>query len=333
VQLDPILDSSFNILPEMTKPVPGQERPANTPADQEWDDGSALQYLPEFGPYPDGVSTLGIAYNYYKRAEVLQNVGKQHHDQLSDVVIDSRPGLSLKFWGEAEIEWGHRRELQALIYGPGPQPFELPLPENMDDTVLLTASFPVNARVKDPHDLELAINGYSRANKLLTRSLQEYVRHILNFPDREPQYQSYLQEIRTEVQLSEGDSEYMTAVLSPPADRAQHLENALKAYRECGHLSYIMLMRYYIDRDIMKALLPAGFAVERTGEHKSLEDLTPLQARDIVIQADEMKRHSKNGYIDTDRYEFDRYIARCGAREKSILSMLYPATAQPTTAK
>jgi hypothetical protein len=311
VQLDPVLDNSFNILPALTKPVKGHERPANLPASQEWDDGAALPYLPAFAPYPDGVSPYGLAYNYYKRAEVLQNVGMQRHDQLSDLVIDSRPALSLKFWGEEEMEQGHRRELQA---------FGIPMPENVDDMLAMTAGLPLAESPKDPAAFKLAIVAFSRAEKLFPKSLEEYNRHILHFPERELQYQSYMEEIRAEVQLAGGDTEYLEAMICPPAERAQHLAAALKDYRECGHLSYINLLRYYIDSDILPLALPPGFGLDRIGDHKPVEDLSPEQAQDAVLKADAIKRTKKNQYINSDRFEFDRFIARGMAREKSILA-------------
>jgi hypothetical protein len=329
VKLDPILDASSNVLPELTRPAVGQAKPANLPPGQEWDDGSALQYLPQFAPYPDGVSTFGIAYNYYKRAQVLQSVGKQRHDQLSDLVIDSRPALSLKFWGEDELEWGHRRELQALVTGPAVDPFEVPMPENMDEILTDTAGFSLQHPVKDPRALSLAIDADARATKLLNDSLNEYVRHILNFPDREQQYQSYILEIKTELQLATGDYEYLSAMNCPPAERSQHIKNALQAYRECGHFSYINLLRYYIDSPLVRPLLPPGYRIERTAGQKSLEDLTAEQARDIAVQADELKRHSRNQYIDTDRYEFDRFIFRSAMREKTLLALPAAAATQP----
>jgi hypothetical protein len=324
VKLDPILDASANVLPELTRPAAGQQRPGSLPADQEWDDGSALQYLPQFAPYPDGVSTFGIAFNYYKRTEVLQNVGQQHHDQLSDMVIDSRPALSLKFWGEDELEWAHRRELQALVTGPVADPLEVPMPQNVDDILTVTAGFPLNPPIKDPRALNLAINAYDRAGKLLNESIAEYVRHILNFPDREQQYQSYMLEIRAEAQQAVGDHEYLSAMVCPPAERPRHLQTAIAAYRECGHLSYLSLLRYYIDTALVKAVLPPGYGIERSSQHKSLEDLTPEQARDAALQADALKQKSRNQYVDSDRYEFDRFISRSAQREKQILAAGIP---------
>ncbi len=318
VQLDPLLDSSFNVLPEYTQPRQGMERPANLPADQEWDDGSDLQYLPEFGPYPDGVSTFGIAYNYYKRSEVLQNVGKQHHDQLGEMVIDSRPALTLKFWGEEEMEQGHRRELQA---------FDIPLPEDPDTVLLPTAGVPVNQPLKDPQAIRLAINAYERAAKLFPLSLEEYHRHILNFPEKYQQYQSYMEEIKAEAQLAAGDAQYATAMICPPADRAGHLAKALASYRECGHLSYINLLEYYVDPGTLRQVLPPGFGREATGEHKSIDDLSPQQAQDAFYHAEYIRTHSKNPYFNPDRVEFIRFLERSASRERAIL----PPASQPAS--
>jgi hypothetical protein len=105
-----MLDTQFNLLPDLIRPVPGHERPADMSADKEQNDGSELQYLVKYQPFPDGISPFALAYNYYKRAEVLMNVGKQRHAQLSDTVVDSRPALSLKSWVDEEWEQGRRRE-------------------------------------------------------------------------------------------------------------------------------------------------------------------------------------------------------------------------------
>src|SRR5207302_4636752 len=100
------------ILPQLLKPR--YPRRGNLPADSEWNDGSELQYLAPYQPFPYGVSTFALGYNYHKQAEVLQTVGKQRHANLSDVVIDSRPALALKGWSEDEWERGRRFELQAF---------------------------------------------------------------------------------------------------------------------------------------------------------------------------------------------------------------------------
>jgi hypothetical protein len=309
VSLDPVLDDHFHILKKFTTPQPGRERPSNIPADQEWNDGTDLQYLPQFEPYPDGVSTFGLAYNYYKRAEVLQNVEQQHHDQLSDLVVDSRPGLSLKFWGEDELEQGRRREIEA---------FNMNMPEDVDQYLNWTSQIRLSTPLTDRHAFDLALADYAKANRLLPESLEEYRRHIQHFPERELQYRSYMEEIRTEIQVGLGDYEYLVAMVCPTAERAGHLAKATEAYRQARHLSNINLLRYYVDRSLVMPSLPSGFGIDRTGEVRPLEDLTLEQSDDVLAKATVLKEKSGNKYVNTDRYEFDRYIEHCKTREAAI---------------
>src|SRR5688500_2000528 len=84
---DASLDAKGFILPELLKPK--TPRPADLPADSLWNDGSELQYLAKYQPFPYGLSTMGFAYNYHKQAQVLQEVGKQRHANLSELVVDS----------------------------------------------------------------------------------------------------------------------------------------------------------------------------------------------------------------------------------------------------
>src|SRR5205823_7064583 len=77
-------------------------------------DGSEMQFLKEFEPYPYGVSPYALAYNYDRRSQLLQLIGKQRHAQLSDLVIDSRPALAMRGWADEEAEFGRRAELDGL---------------------------------------------------------------------------------------------------------------------------------------------------------------------------------------------------------------------------
>jgi hypothetical protein len=310
MQLDPLLDTSFNVLKVYTNPSPGRRRPSELPPAQEWDDGSALQYLPQYAPYPDGVSTFGIAYNYYKRTEVLQNVEQQRHDQWSDLVIDSRPALSLKNWGEEELEQGHRREVQG---------FDLVNPDDPDELVHASADVKLNQKQAAPQDVMLAIADFDHARRVLPDCLKEYDRHIQHFPDRALQYQSYMQEVRAEIQLANADYEYLTAMVCPPDERDKHLIAANKAYVECRRQSYINLLRYYIDPRVVVQVLPKGFSNDRTSEHQQIESLSVEQASDAVYKADQILHDPRVRHpVDADRIEFDRYIDRAVIREKNL---------------
>src|SRR3954454_10554803 len=59
-RLDPMLDTKGDILPEY--------------ADE-------LQYLKKYEPFPSGIPPFGLAYNYYRRAQILQSEGGQRHLQ------------------------------------------------------------------------------------------------------------------------------------------------------------------------------------------------------------------------------------------------------------
>src|SRR5205814_1882160 len=110
---DVILDDDGNILPAyltITNP-----RPANLNPSAEWNDGSELQYLKKYQPFPYGVSTLALGYNYYKRAQVLVTEMKQKHAQLSDETIGSRPPFALKTWSEEE--WSRGRQAELDVFG------------------------------------------------------------------------------------------------------------------------------------------------------------------------------------------------------------------------
>src|SRR5262249_17456991 len=108
----PILDANFNILPSLIVPRGKTLVDPNDPSNTY--DGSELQFLPEFQPYPYGVSPWAIAYNYERRAQLLQLFGGQRHAQLSDLVIDSRPALAMRGWADEEREFALRAELEAL---------------------------------------------------------------------------------------------------------------------------------------------------------------------------------------------------------------------------
>jgi hypothetical protein len=68
----------------------------------DWNDGSEMQYLREYAPFPYGLSPLAIGFSYGKRAQVLINRTKQKPAQYSDSVVDSRPGVELRDWAKEE---------------------------------------------------------------------------------------------------------------------------------------------------------------------------------------------------------------------------------------
>jgi hypothetical protein len=331
MQLDPLLDNSFNVLTKYTTPrSPDRVRPANLPADQEWDDGTAMQYLPRFEPYPDGVSPLGIAYNYYKRAEVLQNVEKQHHDQWSDAVIDTRPALALKNWGEAELEQGHRREVQGF------DGLANPSEDDPDELISNSADVSLNQKIRNLQDIHLAMAAFDHARKILPACLEEYDRHFKLFPQPEMvrQAQNYMLEVRVETSLANADYEFLAGMLNLNGQRDNMLAKATADYTELRRMSYIMMLKYYVPLDILAKVLPPGFAREKTADLKPLEDLTLEQASAAMEKADRMiedvqLRTHRNPIDQDSRIEFERFISRALYREAAIRGGHYVPAPKP----
>jgi hypothetical protein len=303
--LDPMLDDQFRILPSLLQPPAGHSIPQ---PGQEGNDGSELQYLAPWQPFPDGISPYGLAFNYWKRSEVLQNVGMQRHDQLSDVVIDSRPALSLKNWLEDEWEQGRRREAQA---------FQQNIPEERLDLEPIVANFSPSRAPEDKHAAELAVFAYRRAAKLGPAALAEYVRHISNTPTNEGTYKSHMDEIRAESELCAADADYLAAQLTPADQRGPLLTSARIHYERASYLYSLIILKYYTDDPYLKTTLPKGYMRFKTADHPGIEDLNAqqmAQATAAVIAA----RGSRVDSHTEDLKEFYLYLGRAGARMKML---------------
>src|SRR5262245_18089260 len=110
--MDPMLDPSGMILPQVLQPK--FTRPASIPATSEWNDGSELQYLKQYQPFPYGISPLALGYHYYKRAQVLETVNKQRHAEMTEEVVGTRPAVSLRLWSEEEWVRARIAEIEGM---------------------------------------------------------------------------------------------------------------------------------------------------------------------------------------------------------------------------
>src|SRR5207253_3819761 len=170
VELDPMLDKNGKILPDLL--ASWYPRPADVKPDGEWNTGAELQYLEQYQPFPYGISCMGLAYNYYKRAQVMQSVLKQKHAQLSELVVDSRPALALKNWGEDEWERGRRAELRA---------FNTPVPDDKSAMETPTEAVRFDAPISDRAMVAEAIDAYNLGSRVGHDAIAEYQRHLVNF--------------------------------------------------------------------------------------------------------------------------------------------------------
>jgi hypothetical protein len=245
-ELDPIVDAKGNILPEYL--VPNSPRPSTLAPDSEWNDGSELQYLKQFEPFPYGVSTLALGYNYFKRAQVLQSVNHQKHAQNSDLVIDSRPAQGLRNWASEEWERGRRAELEAF----GKEiPAERPQMEGLTALVPLDAPIPHKARIDE------ALFSYDRCALLVDAAVAEYERHLANDKTNLNLYVNQMEDMRGEQAMVQGDAAYLRAMLNP-AQRATLTKTAADAYNLAIRRYELFLMQYYIPDAVAQQAFPAG---------------------------------------------------------------------------
>ena len=250
LDLDPVLDSKGYILPELL--APKNPRPADLPAGSEWYDGSELQYLAQYQPLPYGVSTFGFAYNYHKIAQVIQDVTKQQHANLSQLVVDSRPGLALKGWSEAEWEHGRRKELKA---------FDLSVQSSeRRDLEMPTAKLAVDTPYSEKSVLEEAIFSYNLGARLSRDAIKEYERHLRNFSQNFASYQSHMDSLRAQDPLLQGDRDYLKAMLAGDSkdERAALLKSAAQYYRDSISGNVLVALRYYLPEPLAAQVLPKG---------------------------------------------------------------------------
>ncbi|HZZ41337.1 MAG TPA: hypothetical protein VFE58_00230 [Tepidisphaeraceae bacterium] len=277
-RLDPMLDSSGNILPEYA------------------DD---LQYIKRYEPFPYGLGPFDLAYNFYRRAQILQSEGGQRHLQLSDQVLDSRPALTLKSWSESELENGRKLELEL---------FKKPIPSERNDMEAPTASIPTTTTLSDSPVVDHAIYDYRRSNQIAIDSIEAYRRHLRDYGESVnfSTFSSHLDHMQIIKNLSLGDADYLTALRSSPADRAPLLASARTAYQQAISAAEIVELKYFVDDGLLAAI-----HVKKT----DVLNMNPAQIHQTMSAVrDGYARHLGGQINEEDRQEYEAYITRAATR-------------------
>lgn len=302
LQLDAMLDAQGNILPE--KLQARYERPAMLPETGEWNAGSELQYLEQYEPFPYGISTFALAYNYHKRAQVLQSVENQKHAQQSPMVIDSRPALALKMW--AEEEWEIARRLEARAFGkPAANA------EDSRDMESPTASIPLDARPNDPEGelIPAALYSYQRAAEISRGARAEYERHLIDFKNNESTYVGHIEDLAAMESLVMGDHDYLAAIQATGQKRQELIDSARDHYRKAIIAYQIRLLRGYLSDEIAKAVFPEG------STKQNISELSPERYPELLAKAqNEMARLNLYDHNAALRREYETYINRAQTR-------------------
>lgn len=301
---DAVLDAKGNILPALL--APGVLRLTDQQTGDTYD-GSELQYLQKYAPYPQGLSPFGFGYNYYKRAQLLQEAGKQRHRQLSDLVIDSRPALSLKNWAEDEQQEARREEIAAV---GAPIPL---LPDETDDLDRPTQNMPLRQSVtpEQAEKFSAAIDGYDLAARLVDGSDKEYERHVLRYPTNLQLYRQHRDALIALKWMALADRDYLKAILADATDAAaagRLRQASADAYARAIDGYNTVILRFYVSEAVTQQLFPPGLTRENV-------DQAPPAARQAIVAAlIESMRQGANLEFGEDVSEYARYIVRAESR-------------------
>ncbi|MEA2710031.1 MAG: hypothetical protein QOF78_2632 [Phycisphaerales bacterium] len=308
LELDPVLDDKGMILPELLKPK--YPRPATIPASANglWVNGAKLQFLEPYQPFPYGVSAMAFGYNYHRQAQLLQALGGQLHANLSEPVVDSRPGLALKGWSEDEWERGRRVELKAL---------GVAIPVERKDLETPTASLAVDVPISAENKVLLpeAIYDYDLAARLSRDALADYKRHIREYVQNLQTYQSHIDSMEAQAPLLEADRDYLKAMLAPAGEeRKKLLASAAAGYHDAVKHNIGIIFRYYIPEPVAQQVLPPGL----TRADVDKKDLTEDQMLVAYINAMRMIGQAQFDPDAEDRGEYQHYVDRAMLRLKAI---------------
>lgn len=278
MRMDPMLDADGRILPEYA------------------DD---LQYLKKYEPFPHGIPPFALAYNYYRRAQILQSEGGQSHLQLSSQVLDSRPALTLKNWSESMTEQGRKLELQM---------FGKPVPSERTDMEAPTASVPVTQTIGKPEMADEAIYNYRRAAELAGDSIDAYKRHLREYGEsiNLSTFSSHLDHMQAIRLLVTGDANYLAAMRAKPADRGPLLQAAREAYQQAVIANELVELKYFVDDGLLNAL-----HVKKT----DVPGMSPQQIRQTMAAVRDAVGRGMGGEVNSeDRQEYEGYVRRAEAR-------------------
>lgn len=308
---DPLLDANGMLLPQYTKAI--YERPAGVPEGGEWNNGAELQYLERYQPfeishdgYVGGISPIALGYNYFKRSQVLQGAPyNQRHAQLSDMVIDSRPALALRDWAEEERQRG--RAIESRV-------FDKPFTDEVAKNELPTAT----AKPLPPSDptmieqLKDAIVCYDRVVRLERDSTAEYERHIKLYLANLTTYQQHMEHVHAMELLSAGDAAYLRATLATGEERAKHFADAKKAYEQSAVQVQLIILKYYVDEQLVPTSYPNGSNKTTIGEQPP-----ELYAPTLMRVLQQIPLLSYDAFQE-DRTEYMNYLQRAAIRVQLV---------------
>jgi len=331
VRLDPMLDANGNIFPDLL--APRYPRPQDLAPADPWYDGSQLQFLKQYQPFPYGLSTIALAYNNYKRAQLLQRFWHEQHIQSGEVVIDSFAGLELKIWGMDEIERGRHYELR--MWGH-------PISTSVDPVSLEQPSAPIPFTTPSVDDAsrDAAIYSYGLAARLFHDSRAEYIDHIRHYRSFSTTYFAHIDDTLSNEPLMLADHDYLAAMTAAGAARDRLIQSAYREYAQAAGRFAVTILKYYTEDPVAAKVYPN----DPTGKRYTRATIELAANPDLWISTLNAVLHANERYfldpqtgrynIGMDSHHDDReqylcYFRRCAARLKVLEP--FASTSQPST--
>ena len=304
VRVDPMLDLDGNILPAL---LAGQPRPADLPADKEWNDGSELQYLAKFQPFTYGIPPMGIGWNYIKRCQVLKDATHQKHVQVSDSVVDSRPAINLKIWGESEWNQGRQAEMRAFGLKP-------PVAENTGVQRAMienpASDIPPTAAFTDLAAAREALYHYDMVVRIAEEGIKEFNRHDKQYAGADSE--SNREPVIAMRALCVADADYLRAMLLPQGDNARRqplLKKASLEY-EAAALAWEVLMLKHQVQPRVAAMIPGLSGPTGEISIDLIDSMAPARVHQLAKEVVQFLAAHSDIDMDSDRHDTERYFLR-----------------------
>jgi hypothetical protein len=328
MRLPPMLDADGNILPNLL--AERFPRPAGVAEDQPWYDGSQLQMLKSYQPFPFGISTFALAYNDYKRAQLLLAVWKERMLQSNDMAIDSRPGIMLKLWAQDDWQRGRRAEIKSLGGASGTiaEPLDLEVPDGQ---------IPLSMKILNPEAYDLAIYSYGSAARVFADARTEFNRHIHNDPTNAYNYFSHVDDTIAMEHLMLADRDYLEAIGATAERRQQLMKSALERYTVAQEGFALVLLKYFMEDRVAQKVFPIDPATRKPRSRLTIEQAPPATWVPTAIAA---VQETQRIYTDPDtgqliagdmnqdeRHEYLDYLQHCEERIDLLKAALTPQTA------
>lgn len=301
----PLLDENSDLLAHLI--TPRRPKPAGEIRGGQWNDGSDLQYLAKYKHFPTGIPPQAMAYNYSKRAQVAQESEGQQPLQLSPMVIDSDPAVTLKEWADEQAR--EAREYEGRAFGMAADA------PNLARTLM---TIKPDQSVTDTRALGFALYDYDLSARLAADAKVEYHRHLSQYAYRINVFQSHLADLDTLSFSAAADRDFLAASQATGPQKKELLTSALTQYQKALIQMERTMLEFYTEQAVfIDPSFPPAVADHIRQHQVPDEEVDPAFA--LAMQL--IDRHKWTEY-DDDRIQYVDSLNRCRARIKSLQEAL-----------